>query len=83
MSGSHRDNEVSGSALSSDIGLTVGTEAALQSLGGQFGSHAVKLGAQSDGPARVQRPATRPVDEIPYVDSRGVYSDSLWIVVSR
>src|SRR6185295_9205207 len=49
--------------------FTVGTETALQSLGGQFGSHAVKVGAQSDLSAERGGTATRPVDEIPLVDS--------------
>ena len=51
VSGSHRDSDVSGSPSPSASRLTVGTETALQSLGGQFGSHAVKVGAQSDLPA--------------------------------
>ena len=85
VSGSHRDSEVSVGRriVAVGIGLAVGTEAALQSLGGQFGSHAVKVGLRSHHPAARGGPATRPVDEIPHVDNRVVYSDLIWIVASR
>src|SRR5262249_19511584 len=63
--------------------FSVGTETALQSLGRQFGSHAAKLGGRSDLSAVRGVPATRPVDEIPLVDGRVVYSDAIWIVAPR
>ena len=83
VSGSHRDSEVSGLAVAVGIGLAVRAEAALQPLGGQFGSHAVTVGR-----GRTTRPRAALRQRALWMKSRMWIAavstvTSIWIVVSR
>ena len=85
VSGSHRDSDVSGSPSPSPSASAThcrhrdGAAVARRAI--RFACGQSRRAVRPPGHLRV--PATRPVDEIPSVDSRVVYSDSIWIVVFR
>ena len=55
------------------IGFALGAETAMETLGGQFRSHELKVGGHADRARRAQGHAGRAGDQMAVVDNRVVY----------